>query len=141
MSREHVEIVRREYAAFAARDWEMLAQLCHPNIEYETLKAAPGVSGSLRGLREITEFFDSWSDPYAEFRVEATQIIDAGDQVVAVERHAARGLKGSEAASWVEHSFACLISFERGKIRRIEEFPTLEQALESAAPSGRARER
>jgi ketosteroid isomerase-like protein len=29
MSQENVEIVRREYAAFAARDWEALADLCH----------------------------------------------------------------------------------------------------------------
>ena len=134
MSLENVEIVRREYAAFAARDWEALAELCHPDIEYETLKTAPGVGGSLRGLLEITEFFDSWSDLYAEFRVEATEMVDAGDQVVTVERHAARGLKGSDAESWVRDSFACLISFMDGKIWRIEEFPTLEQALESAGP-------
>jgi ketosteroid isomerase-like protein len=132
MSREHVEIVRRQYAAFAARDWAALADLCHPEIEYETLKNAPGVHGRYRGLREITEFFDSWSDLYAEFHVEATEIVDAGDQVVAVERHTARGLKGSDAESWVRDWFACLISFKDGKTWRIEEFPTLEAALQAA---------
>ena len=134
MSEGQVEIVRREYAAFAARDWAALADLCHPDIEYETLKAAPGVSGCYRGLQEITEFFDSWSDLYAEFRVEAVEIVDAGDQVVTVERQKARGLKGSDADSWIQDSFACLISFKGGKIWRIEEFPTLEQALEAAGP-------
>ena len=131
MSQEHVEIVRRQYAAFAARDWPALADLCHPDIEYETLKA-PGVSARYRGLKEITDFFDSWSGLYAEFRVEAAEIVDAGDQVVTVERHSARGLKGSDAESWVQDSFACLISFKEGKIWRIEEFPTLEQALDAA---------
>ena len=134
MSQEHVEIVRREYAAFAARDWAALADLCHPDIEYETLKTAPGVSGCYRGLQEITEFFDSWSGLYAEFRVEAVEIVDVGDQVVTVERQKARGLKGSDADSWVHDSFACLISFKGGKIWRVEEFPTLEQALEAAGP-------
>ena len=134
MAQEHVEIVRREYAAFAARDWAALADLCHPDIEYETLKTAPGVSGCYRGLQEITEFFDSWSDLYAEFRVEAVEIVDAGDQVVTVERQQARGLKGSDADSWVQDSFACLISFKDGRIWRVEEFPTLEQALEAAGP-------
>jgi ketosteroid isomerase-like protein len=132
MSQEHVELVRREYAAFAARDWAALADLCHTEIEYETLKNAPGVYGRYRGLREITEFFDSWSDLYAEFRVEATEIVDAGDHVVTVERHTARGLKGSDAESWVRDSFACLISFKDGKIWRIEEFPILEAALRAA---------
>lgn len=132
MSQEHVEIVRREYAAFAARDWAALADLCHPDIEYETLKTAPGVSGCYRGLEEITDFFDSWSGLYAEFRVEAAEIVDAGDEVVTVERHTARGLKGSDAETWVQDSFACLISFKDGKIARIEEFPSLEEALEAA---------
>jgi ketosteroid isomerase-like protein len=132
MSQEHLEIVRREYAAFAARDWEALADLCHPEIEYETLESAPGIAGSYRGLREITDFFDAWADPYSEFRVEPDEIIDAGDQVVTVEQHAARGLKGSEADSWLQTSFACLISFKEGRICRIKEFPTVEAALEAA---------
>ena len=107
-----------------------------PEIEYETLKSAPGVHGCYRGLHEITEFFDSWSDLYAEFRVEAAEIVDAGDQVVTVERHAARGLKGSDAESWVQDSFACLISFKDGKIWRIEEFPTLEAGARSSGSAG-----
>ena len=129
MSQENVEIVRREYAAFATRDWETLADLCHPDLEYETLGVAPG---RLRGFREITEFFDAWAELYGEFRVEAEEIVEAGDQVVAVERHAARGVKGSDAEGMVGHSFACLISFKDGKIWRIEEFPTLETALQAA---------
>jgi len=132
VSRDHVETVRREYAAFAARDWEALAELCHPQVEYQTLRTAPGVGGSLHGLDEITEFFDSWADPYAEFRVEAAEIIEVGDKVVTVERHAARGLRGSDAESWIHDSFACLITFEDGKIRRMEEFPTREAALDAA---------
>ena len=127
-----MEIVRREYAAFAARDWTALGDLCHPDIEYETLKTAPGVHARYRGLQEITEFFDSWSDLYAEFRVEATEMVDTGEQVVTVERHTARGLKGSHAETWVRDSFACLISFKDGKIWRIEEYPTLDEALEAA---------
>jgi ketosteroid isomerase-like protein len=98
MSQENVEIVRREYGAFAARDWAALADLCHPDIEYETLQSAPGFSGTYHGLDEITEFFDAWAEPYSEFRVEPDEIIDAGDHVVTVERHAVRGLKGSDSA-------------------------------------------
>ncbi len=137
MSEEHLEIVRREYAAFAARDWAALADLCDPEIEYETLQAAPGVAGCYRGIREITEFFDAWANPYAEFRVEPEEIIDAGDQVVTVEQHAARGLMGSDADSWLGTSFACLISFKDGRIWRIKEFPTVEAALEAPRSSRR----
>jgi ketosteroid isomerase-like protein len=130
MSQENVEIVRREYTAFAARDWEALADLCHPDLEYETLGAAPG---RLRGFRAVTDFFDQWARLYGEFRVEAEEIVEAGDQVVAVERQAARGLKGSEAEGRVGHGFACLISFRDGKISRVKEYATREEALEAAA--------
>src|SRR4051794_28833463 len=106
MSRENVELVRREYAAFAARDWAALADLCHPQVEYETLRSAPGLSGSYRGLDEITKFFDAWAAPYSEFRVEPDEIIDAGEHVVTLERHAVRGLGGSDAETWMRQSFA-----------------------------------
>ena len=132
MSGDHVEIVRRQYDAFAARDWETLAELWHPEIEYVTVEKAAGVSGSYRGLEQITEFFDSWSDLYSEFRVEAAEIVAVGDRVVVAERQAARGLKGSRAEAWVQDSFACLIAFEDGQVRRIEEFPTLDAAVAAA---------
>ena len=37
MSQENLEIVRREYVAFAARDWAALAEIWHPEIEYQAL--------------------------------------------------------------------------------------------------------
>jgi ketosteroid isomerase-like protein len=135
MSQENVEIVRRMYAAFAARDWKALADLCQPDVEYETLESTPGLSSSYCGVHEITEFFDAWSELYAEFRVEAEDVVAAGDRVVTVERQAARGLKGSEAGAWVHQSFACLITCEDGKVRRIKEYPSRADALEAAGLS------
>jgi hypothetical protein len=32
MSQENVEIVRREYVAYATRDWQAFADLAHPVI-------------------------------------------------------------------------------------------------------------
>src|SRR5215212_2168594 len=97
MSQENVESVRQVYAAFGARDWEALADLCHSDLEYETLGVAPG---RLHGFGEITEFFDAWAGLYGEFRVGAEAIVEAGDQVVAGERHSARGLKGAKRKGW-----------------------------------------
>jgi ketosteroid isomerase-like protein len=132
MSQENVDVVRRVYAAFAARDWEALADLCHPDLDYETLGVAPG---RLRGFRTITDFFDAWAGLYGEFRVEAGEISEAGDQVVALEQHSARGLKGSEAEGMVEHSFACLFTFRDGKVSQVKECATREEALEAAGLS------
>jgi ketosteroid isomerase-like protein len=128
MSQANVELVRKEYAAFAARDWGALAEIWHPEIEYEVLMGA----GTFRGIDQITQFFDSFSDVYSEFRVEAEEIVGAGDHVVAIERLAGRGLKGSDTGTWVHDTFARVITFKDGKIWRVKEYATRAEALEAA---------
>ena len=128
MSQQNVEMVRREYVAFAARDLEALAELWHPEIEYEVLMGA----GTFRGVEQITQFFDSYSELYSEFRVEAEDIMDAGNHVIAVERLAGRGLKGSDAGMCVYEKFARVITFKDGKIWRAKEYSTLAEAREAA---------
>jgi ketosteroid isomerase-like protein len=129
MSQENVEIVRREYIAFAARDWTALAEIWHPDIEYEALDPA-----TYRGHDELRHGFMGWSDLFEEFRVEADEVVDAGDQVVVVERYGGRKMKGSDADMWLEQSVARLISFKDGKIWRVKEYSTLARALEAAGP-------
>ena len=128
MSRENVEIVRREYVAFAARDWAALAEIWHPDIEYEVQMGA----GTFRGIDQVTRFFDSYADLYSDFRVEAEEIMDAGDQVVAVEHLSGRGVMGSDVGTWVHEKFARLVTFKDGKIWRSKEYPTLAEARKAA---------
>ena len=131
MSLENVEIVLREYVAFATRDWAALAEIWHPEIEYEVLMGA----GTFRGVDQITRFFDSYSNLYADFRVEAEEIVAAGDQVVAVERLAGRGVMGSDVGTWLNETFARLITFKEGKIWRAKEYSTRAEALEAVGLS------
>jgi ketosteroid isomerase-like protein len=44
-------------------------------------------------------------------------------------------MKGSDTETWLEQSYARLISFKDGKIWRIKEFATLEKALEAVGLS------
>ena len=138
MSQENVEIVRRDIAARSARDWPALSEIWHPEIELEVIAKLELVAGArrFRGLAEIRPFFDSLSDLYSEYRVEANEIIDAGEQVVTVERISGRGLKGSDAEAWVHEDLFRLIRFEEGKIRRVTEYPSHTEALEAAGLSG-----
>jgi ketosteroid isomerase-like protein len=128
MSQENVEIVRRDVAARNARDWVGLAEIWHPDIELEVAAGA----GTYRGVDQITRFLDSVSDLFSEYRVEAEEMVDAGDRVVSVERLAGRGLKGSDAETWVYETLFRLISFKDGKIWRVKEYPTLAGALDAA---------
>jgi ketosteroid isomerase-like protein len=95
MSQENVEIVQRDVAARNAREWADLAEIWHPEIELEVTAGA----GTYRGIDQITRLFDSFSDLFSEYRVEAEEIVDTGDRVVSVERLAGRGLKGSDAGA------------------------------------------
>jgi ketosteroid isomerase-like protein len=128
MSQENVEIVRRDIAARGARDWALLAEIWHPDIELELIDQ----SGTFQGLDEIRPFFDTLSDLHSEYRVEVDEIIDAGDRVVTAERVGGRGLKGSDSGNWVEDRFFRLITFKEGKVWRVKEYRTRSQALEAA---------
>src|SRR5437879_3852576 len=82
MSEENVEIVRREIAARNSRDWAVLDELWHPDVELELV----GGSGTFRGPAEIRPFLETLSNLYSEYRVEADEIVDAGEYVVTAER-------------------------------------------------------
>ncbi len=128
MSQENVEMVRRDLLARDTRDWSGLAEIWHPEIELEVTAGA----GTYQGIGEITRFYDSFSDLFSDYRVEAEEIIDTGDRVVTVERLSGRGLKGSDAGAWVHDRLFRVMSFEAGRIRRVKEYPSREQALEAA---------
>jgi ketosteroid isomerase-like protein len=131
MSQENVEVVQREVAARAARDWSALPEIWHPEIELALVAG----SGIFRGIEEISRFFDSLSDLYSEYRVEADEMVDAGDRVVTVERVAGRGLKGSDAQTWIHTTLFRVIGFKEGKIWRVKEYPSRAEALEAAGLS------
>jgi ketosteroid isomerase-like protein len=127
MSQENVELVRREYAAFATRDWQTLTDIWHPDIEYQALDPA-----TYRGHDQLRRSFMGWSDLFEEWWVAADEIVDLGDEVAVVERYGGRGMKGSEAHTRLEQSVARIIRFKDGMIWRVKEYPTLAEALEAA---------
>jgi ketosteroid isomerase-like protein len=131
MSQENVEIVRRDVASRNARDSADLAEIWHPEIEIESV----GAFGTLRGIDEIRDSFDGLSDPYSDYRVEADEIIEAGDRIVTVERLAGHGLMGSATGTWVREVLFRLITFKDGRIWRVKEYPSRDQALEAARQS------
>jgi ketosteroid isomerase-like protein len=128
MSKENIEIVRRDVAARSSRDWAVLAEIWHPDIELELVAG----SGTFRGLEEIRPFFETLSSLYSEYRVEADEIIDVGERVVTAERVGGRGLKGSDAGTWVEDRFFRLVSFKEGRVWRAKEYRTRDEAIEAA---------
>ena len=96
MSRENVELVRQLYHAVARGDTGAVLMAYHPEVEWDFLRspfrdflrhdAYRGHDGIRSLIRERTE--EAWAD--VEDRLE--ELIDAGEQVVAVVRSRGRGL-------------------------------------------------
>ena len=131
MSEQHLDLVRREYAAFAARDFAALREIWHPEIEYQALDPA-----TYRGFEELQKGFMGWSDLYEEWWVRAGDPVDLGDRVVVEETFGGRGIKGSSSDAQLEQSVARVIWFKDKRIWRVKEYRTLAQALAAVDRTG-----
>ena len=142
MSQENVEIVRSvveplDGINIAAIDWgaeavrEMLGNAYSPDIELTTLAIPLGldVSNSYRGLDGLVEYLRTWLEPFSEYVVNTLDYIEAGDCVLVPSRQFGVGA-GSGAR--VELELTTLSELRDGKIVRVHQYDTLEEALEAA---------
>jgi len=131
MSRENVEIVKRLYQAWSAGDPEVALELVSPDVVWIAIEDAPD-AGTYRGTAGVLAYFGDWLQDFEDLRMEFDELIGAGEFLVAVQRGRARG-KGSGVE--VDLRYAVLYEFEDGRITRVREFRTKEQALEAAGLS------
>jgi ketosteroid isomerase-like protein len=99
MSRRNVELHRRVYEAFNARDLDGLVALCAPDVEVESVFAAVGgaVYRGHDGLEGwLEDLQDAWGDA---IRVEAEAYFDLGAKALAFDVMHGRGRQsGAEVA-------------------------------------------
>ena len=126
MSQGNVEIVRRMYDAFHARDVAALAYFDGDVV----VDASHRVDGRVgRGHDELLTILGEWMTTWDDWREEIEEIREAGDRVLVVSTQRGRG-KGSGVA-W-EGRFWMLYEFEAGKITRWTIFDDREEAHEAA---------
>ena len=145
MSEENVEIVRSVLEPFAGIngaevDWdsealrEALGQAYSPDIELTTLDIPLGldISDSYHGLDGLVEYLRAWLEPFSEYHVENLDYIDAGNCVLVPSRQWGVG-RGSGTRTELE--LTALYQLRDGKIVRVHQFDTLDEALEAAGLS------
>jgi ketosteroid isomerase-like protein len=128
MSLENVEIVRRSFEAFARGDFETAFAAHDPNTEWCTADDEPDQQTyhGIDGLRRFAATIDEpWEDRFAR-TVSADDFIDLGDWVV-VPWHGR--LHGRGSGIEIRETYA--VHLRDGKIVRVEEYRTKEQALEA----------
>jgi ketosteroid isomerase-like protein len=136
MSQDSVELVRRSFEAFSRGDFETAFAAHDPGTEWCTAADEPDQQTyrGLAGLRTLAATIgDPWEDRFSG-AMEFEDFIDRGDWVVVPWTAHLRG-KGSGIAVRVEETYA--VRVEGGRIVRVEEYRSTQEALEAAGASAR----
>jgi ketosteroid isomerase-like protein len=82
MSQKNVDIVRLCYELWSQRDFSRLFELVDPDVELDNSRLVfnPDI---YRGHAGIEQFVSVVEDTWDDFRIVPTELIDAGDAVVA----------------------------------------------------------
>jgi ketosteroid isomerase-like protein len=125
MSQENVEVVRR--AIEGLNDWKLDPECFDPDVEYATQPDAPMLR-TYHGMAGLERSQQSVKEAWKSIRAEPREFIEGEDVVVAVTHFKLHGHSGVELE--VDQGWAYWM--RDGKIRRMEQYGTREQALEAA---------
>ena len=129
MSEDNVEIARSFFAAFADRDQGAAAAVLHPEVEIRPAIVGGPEGIVYRGLDGNKRFWADIDAAWSEFRIEAEEFRDLGEQVLVLGRAFARaegsGIALDEPAAW-------LAVMDEGRIVRFRSFSNQREALEAA---------
>jgi ketosteroid isomerase-like protein len=133
MSQENVEVVRRNYEAFAQGGIDRWLEHWSDDLDHRTLRSGIDDFGPVRGKEAMRAHIQDWMDMFDEFWFGPVELIDAGEEtVVAVERFSGRAkLSGIE----TEQTCGVVFTIRDGKIARCREYATRAEALEAAGLS------
>ena len=138
MSRANVEIVRRFFDLVGAADIEtvtasetalreLAADVAAEDFEWITAEGGK----PLRDFDAVLESHREWLEPWEEAHQELEEVLEVGDNVIAVVRLRARAkLSGIEAAMHTHFVF----TFRDGKVTRVVEHLERDDALQAAGP-------
>lgn len=122
----NVTFVRRAYELVNAGDLETLVEDFEPGFEWQPDELAPSQT-TRRTADDVKRAVDDFTGAFAEFRTEVEELIEEGDQVIAVVRHIARVGSGD-----VERRETHLWTFADGRPRSLREFEERDAALTAA---------
>jgi ketosteroid isomerase-like protein len=134
MSQENLEAIQRGFEAFNRRDTEALLEELDADVEWCPVFPVMlgGEATVYRGHEGVRDAFRDWYDSLAEIHMEASDIRDRGEQIVALGHIHARGQKSGAA---VESPGAWVVDFKDGKAVRVREYLEHQKALEAAGLS------
>jgi ketosteroid isomerase-like protein len=128
MSQENVEVVRAVYERWSQGDFRTSVDVLDPLVLF-VLPAEFPDAGTYLGVERVAEYTGGLLEPWTRFTIEAEEVADAGDSVVAAVVQRGVG-DGSGAAA--ELRYFQVWSFRARKVIRLENFRERAEAVEAA---------
>jgi ketosteroid isomerase-like protein len=130
---QNVDKLRKQYEAFNRRDWETAAELLDPHVELHGTVGGLEEDVVVRGPDGIRQQFEIEDDEvWEEHRIEPEKFIDAGEQVVVIQREYQRA-KGSGVE--IEGNTATVFDMRNGRIVRMQGYMDPAAALKAVGLS------
>jgi ketosteroid isomerase-like protein len=131
MSEENVEIIRRLYDAWVARDFDAVYVAIDADIELNPDPEASwvGIGDVYRGHEGMRAYMAAVYEAFEDYRPEVEELLDAGDRVVtlAVESGTGRGSGATVQSNRTAHVW----TLREGKAVRLDLYLDRQPALES----------
>jgi ketosteroid isomerase-like protein len=124
MSQENVEVVREAWDAYSGGDYDRIAGFHDPHIVVVTLE-----DGAVYGNNAVLANYERWDEAWEGAETSLEEVLGHGDRVFVAARFHARGrASGVE----VETRLYEVYTVRDGKVLRIDEYATRDEALEAA---------
>lgn len=128
MSQRNVEAVRSVYERWGEGDFTASLEVMDPDVVFVLPPEFPD-PGTYRGLREIADYMGHFLEPWTHIAIEAEELIDGGDCVVAAIRQHGTG---SETGIATEMRYFQVWVFDGSKVVRLENSRDRSKALRAA---------
>jgi len=127
MSQENVEVVRRAFDAFNARDVDQLVSMSAEDCEWRPFRAQ--LEGIVyRGHEGVRQFLSDIDEDWEAFRIDPVEFHVRRERVAVVGRVSARG-RGSSPE--IDSIAGFVHELDQGRIRRVTSHSDAEAALEA----------
>ena len=125
MAGADVDTLRAGYAALNRGDLSVVLELIDPDIEWHEPEFSPD-AGTHRGRDSFERFLRGWLESFEGFRVEPEQVVERGDELVAVVHQTGTG---RASGLQVEARLAHVWTVADGRAVRWEAVPDPEAVL------------
>ena len=125
---EMAERMLRGYDAWNRRDWDVMFEMLHPEIEWLPMEGTL-IGGPFHGHAEVRGFMETLAETWDEFRIEAEDYIEHGQQILALVRVRSRArTSGLE----LDERWAHLWTARDGRAVRLQVFSDRRRAYEES---------